>query len=127
MTDKELLEYAAKAVGGELSEGTSRRRTGETWDDWEWAGPMGITVDGLTGNPLTDDGEAFRLMVKLRLLVNVEEGVTFTTDGTKENDLREPHSSDSYAATRRAIVRAAAEIGKGINCSIVGDVPEDTY
>lgn len=60
-------------------------------------------------NPLEDDGDALRLAVKLRLLI------------TNRDDLADAYSrmyadktlpSDPYAAIRRTIVLAAAEIGK---------------
>ena len=98
MTDRELLELAAKAAGIEV------------------IGPMGD--DGLTlfngkhWNPLADDGDAFRLMVKLGIHVmhskhKVRAGRKLVQDGPCEEDKR----PDPLAATRRAIVRAAAEIG----------------
>jgi len=50
-------------------------------------------------NPLDDDGDALRLAVKLKMW-------THSGMGCFQNEL------DPYAATRRAIVRAAAEIGR---------------
>jgi hypothetical protein len=93
MTDKELLELAAKAAGIEIEWYAPNL---EVWDfsqvpDW---------------NPLTDDGAALRLAVKLRVSVHVDENMTDVEACT------EAHLSDPCAATRRAIVRAAAEIGK---------------
>jgi len=96
MTDKELLELAAKAAGykeysyGELSGGDSCLYLHDTDFTGIW-------------NPLTDDGDALRLAVKLGFGITKHWPVTRSTDGT-----------DPYAATRRAIVRAAAEIGKGM-------------
>lgn len=95
MTDKELLELAAKAAGIEIEWYAPNV---EVWDfsqvpDW---------------NPLTDDGAALRLAVKLRVSVHVDGNMTDVEDCT------EAHLSDPYAATRRAIVRAAAEIGKAM-------------
>ena len=85
MTNKEMLEYAAKAAG---IEGLNFDRVQR---DWAW-------------NPLTDDGAALRLAVKLHL--PVEAMIAFVAE-------REPDwHKDPYAATRRAIVRAAAEIGR---------------
>ena len=69
--------------------------------------------------PLTDDGDALRLAVKLR--IDFYEGVGDGPEAwagyylpafTKQKFACEPHNGDPYAATRRAIVRAAAEIGK---------------
>ncbi len=86
MTDKELLELAAKAAGIELKWMTQLSNGVKPDEDFisNW-------------HPLTDDGDALRLAVKLGL---------FT--GDKFYEFR----SLEYAATRRAIVRAAAEIGK---------------
>jgi hypothetical protein len=81
MTDRELLELAAKAIGID-----------------HWFGKEG-TVEW---NPLTDDGDALRLAVKIKWVPSRVEVV-----GLSMNE-------DPSAATRRAIVRAAAEIGKGM-------------
>jgi hypothetical protein len=97
MTDKELLELAAKAAGIEIN-----------WFKWE----------RLTGqwNPLTDDGDALRLAVKLGLGISIPlsnkrtDVVTFSGPITS---VIEAHG-DPYAATRRCITRAAAEIGKAM-------------
>ena len=93
MTDRELLELAAKAAGYDFA--------------WYCRGannPNGIPnvpfANGHEWNPLTDDGDALRLAVKLQLY-------THTGFGTHIYDDQDP-----YKATRRAIVRAAAEIGK---------------
>jgi hypothetical protein len=110
-TDRELLEMAAKAGGVkgrryvENQAIQGKYRTGFWCDLLEdiW-------------NPLTDDGDALRLAVDLHLNVWVGRGGTGVNDGEipTRNQLRsiEPHNDDPYAATRRAIVRAAAEIGK---------------
>jgi hypothetical protein len=55
-------------------------------------------------NPLTDDGDAFRLMVKC---------LPFYTVCYSREDY-EACNQDGLAATRRAIVRAAAEIGRNM-------------
>ena len=104
MTDQELLELAAKAAGIEINKSPSRlllARFGVTgWVEW---------------NPLTDDGDALRLAVKL------EMDLELTKDQLDDRSvwvylgryvLTEGCRNDPYAATRRAIVRAAAEIGK---------------
>jgi hypothetical protein len=108
MTDRELLEMAAKAAG---------------WASWDWlAGDEFLNVYDADGvhemfNPLTDDGDALRLAVKLRLdicrLHEKHEAVCVWLDHAGDF-IEEPHGSDPYAATRRAIVRAAAEIGKAM-------------
>ena len=97
MTDREMLELAAKAAG----------RGSQWWMESVWNGP------DKEWNPLTDDGDALRLAVKLSLMVDVTEGAS----GAHALNIAfctEAHNSDPLAATRRAIVRAAAEIGKGM-------------
>ena len=118
MTDRELLELAAKAAGYviPLSYGfpdciiiSTPDRGVQKW------------------NPLTDDGDALRLAVRLRFRVEVNERSTvvyWTHDESEKSVYEYPDSEqgDDYniihvgqdKATRRAIVRAAAEIGKGL-------------
>ena len=71
-------------------------------------------------NPLKDDGDALRLAVLLSLRVEpytgvkMDEQANITDVYSLHSDairLSEPHNLDPGAATRRAIVRAAAEIG----------------
>jgi hypothetical protein len=117
-TDKELLEYAAKAAGLSV---VRIRLDDPFFRDMLLPAEEG---QGVGWNPLTDDGDAFRLMVKLQLdsqfgrpfgKVNVDE-ITETWSGM---DQQPPDYAPvfvkgrcAYAATRRAIVRAAAEVGK---------------
>ena len=96
-TDRELLELAAKA-SGELTA--------------SWYGNDAY-FDGVLSrwNPLTDDGDALRLAVRLSLLVDVTAfSVTAMVNGVIS--AKEKHDGDPYAATRRAITRAAAAIGE---------------
>ena len=99
--DRELLELAAKAAG-----------RGDHW----WVGDT-----HLKWNPLTDDGDALRLAVKLE--ISIAFGVHATTincevyDWAEDEvliDWKEDGRKDPLAATRRAIVRAAAEIGRSM-------------
>jgi hypothetical protein len=102
-SDRELLELAARAAGAEYE-----------WDEdhVELVTPIG----GATGywNPLTDDGDALRLAVKLRLeIAPLQDGcveVRQWFDGRERCCILEG-SGDHAADTRRAIVRAAASIG----------------
>jgi hypothetical protein len=104
MTDRELLELAAQAVG---------------FTDAVWAAEQAsiCTVQAKKGfrpfwNPLTDDGDALRLAVRLRLKIMCRtHSVEVLSEDGKVRCL-EMHYQDPYAATRRAIVRAAAEIGR---------------
>jgi hypothetical protein len=119
--NRELLELAAKAAGME---------------HMRWSGPSGLSrmldpsrpeCTGSIGgfwNPLTDDGDALRLAVKLGVIVDVRHdqeqmehncvcywllgkgNMPYTREYLREVD------GDINAATRRAIVRAAAELGR---------------
>ena len=94
--DLELTRLAAKAAGIELEPGTTRIvRKMQTW------------------RPRDDDGDALKLAVKLDIVFRCINGVVFAwKDGIC--DTQEPYSDDPCAATRLAIVRAAAEIGKAM-------------
>lgn len=63
-------------------------------------------------NPLTDDGDALRMAVKLHVSVLSNETTSWIAHGMGQvNIAEESHDgTDPYAATRRAIVRAAAAI-----------------
>lgn len=111
--DRELLELAAKAAGYE----------------WDWFGhKFHIAIEHpmwTTWNPLTDDGDALRLAVRLSADVtqhadDLPACVSVTIIGPDSAapadyaHVVEPHGNDQFAATRRAIVRAAAEIGRNL-------------
>ncbi len=95
MDDRKLLEAAAKAVNGGAWHPLTHNPPNGEW------------------NPLTDDGDALRLAVRCDIDVTHNNstaraeymiGIGFFTE-------EEPYDSDPCAATRRAIVRAAAAIG----------------
>ena len=107
MTDRELLEAAAKAAG---------------MDGWRYASPytgMVKMIDptrpettgsyGPDWNPLTDDGDALRLAVKLKMSIDTALAQSMAM-AWGWRDCVEKQAGDPYAATRRAIVRAAAEV-----------------
>lgn len=93
MTDREMLEAAAKAAGYDV--------------EWQAGLETGWMVGGSWWNPLTDDGDALRLAVKLRL--DVFFGTNYVI---ARGSVQTPTVDGPAAATRRAIVRAAAEIGR---------------
>jgi hypothetical protein len=104
MSDRELLELAAKAAFPDCSTLTYPL-------DWvrdcvgEWS-------------PLTDDGDALRLAVKLELdLLIYADGAEVLSKTTSPilEDAYKDHGMDACAATRRAIVRAAAAIADAMN------------
>lgn len=101
MTDKELIEQAAKAAGFPLH---------------VWGSPGSENFVDMSKppgqgrwNPLTDDGDALRLAAALRIDCEFTE----TAAGSRDFcyvELYEKHDGDRLAAVRRAIVRAAAAI-----------------
>lgn len=118
MTDRELLELAAKAAGIEYDKNASFPPDGKTYSFFGlWLVIHGEPYEGQRRrwNPLTDDGDALRLAVKLNIQItpgtyNKDEFTAFKAAGGEAHEFRH-YQQDEYAATRRAIVRAAAEIG----------------
>lgn len=111
-TDRELLDLAAKAAG------------------YDYAKHGGyIVVDGIPGNwnPLVDDGDALRLLAAMPSLWSlslkfgaptVEMNVWWGTGGEKTNKIAREFAGDGAdvaAAIRRAIVRAAADVGRDVS------------
>lgn len=114
---RELLELAAKAAGMVGTWATGHQAYGDE------------KFDGLdTGlrflwNPLVSDGDALRLAVKLRMCIDIKPTESVHSDsvfvgfgghtrgGGRTGRVGAKHA-DISTATRRAIVRAAAEIGK---------------
>ena len=120
MTDKELLEKAAKAAGIEIR-GNANKWIAQGVTELDllvWNDKGGDSV----WNPLTDDGDALRLAVKLNLDITHSWSIVYGDDKypmasihvsyNNRTFVYELKEADPYAATRRAIVRAAAEIGK---------------
>lgn len=103
MTDRELLEAAAKAAGIKAlrdPNGILRNCTG--------GHPAMNIFAAPTWNPLTDDGDALRLAVTLRALIDPQKDGVFVCINASEACASEPWGKDEAAATRRAIVLAAA-------------------
>lgn len=85
--DRKLLELAAKAAG-------------VTHPEQYWIFPS-------FGNPLTDDGDALRLAINLELSIDIRKGSTAAISNDNKVCIIDK-------STRRAITRAAAEIGKSM-------------
>lgn len=107
-TDIQLLELAAKAVG---------------FGDWTVTGGSLFIEKGCPGgsgigfywNPRIDDGDAFRLAIKLGISLDIcewQQTAFYGVDKFVQEDWS--NGGDSLAAARRAILRAAAEIGKAM-------------
>lgn len=121
--NKELLHLAAKAYG---------LTSGYKWRDLPGSGFMREPSDSCEAdqwwNPLKSDGDALRLAVKLGFVIDtlvpgqiqfkdVNPGsFTRVISGSRHpkegNWHHGEHGDDPFYATRRAIVRAAAGIGK---------------
>ena len=108
MTDREMLELAAKAAGVEHLSSEYCVNGPELWDierkRW-W-------------RPLTNDGDALRLAVACQLGISIVGGRAGLVECVSFKELHCFVSSREIAddgnvesATRRAIVRAAAQIG----------------
>jgi len=111
MNDRELLELAAKAAGMD----------GYTYICVDQSGYECMAFDEGGShsdywNPLTDDGDALRLAAKLDIHITprscIYVGLTNGSMGHTFLATCEIENGDKSAAWRRAIVRAAAEIGK---------------
>ena len=122
MTDRELLELAAKAAGIEVHEsddGTMQRRPVLAMTHYVQGQPYSET----RWDPLRDDAQALRLAVKLGMTISLippyenDSYCSVVADWSDETgyprtSIRIKHAGDPLAATRRAIVRAAAETAK---------------
>ena len=109
MTDRELLELAAKAAGMKTDPKLYEEGIGVCWSGED---EHGIYID--CWNPLVDDAHALRLAVKLEMPIDYQDGYTTVWLHIKSHFIIESHEGDPYAATRRAVVRAAAEIGRAM-------------
>ena len=116
-TDRELLELAAKAAGIACDkDGPYVER--QEWQ--QWFGEQGhFETVRVNWNPLHDDGDALRLAVKLNMeLLRSQRNdprpwVSAVIRNTTIHGA-EDIGDDANAATRRAIVRAAAAIGEAM-------------
>ena len=101
MTDRELLEKAAKAAGMPM--------IGKWTSDGYELPSRDSVFDPVIWNPITDDGDALRLAVRLEIPVNPFAGKTVV--GRAIGATESWDDIDPQVATRRAIVRAAAALG----------------
>jgi hypothetical protein len=114
MTDRELLELAARAIGLQYHSYVENELIGRGLNIGDLETPI--------WNPLTDDGDALRLAVRLRI------APTFSSDGRAvfsgyctvtpkcgrvyHDPINEFLGEDPLSAWKRAVVRRAAAIGK---------------
>jgi len=98
MTDRELLELAAKSIGRTIR--------------YNYLGGMDANDPW---NPLKDDGDAFRLAVEHGLYLEIDRPNQRARALPELDEMEfssEPFKDDRCSAMRRAITRAAAKIGK---------------
>ena len=124
MNDQQLLEDAALAAGVRVPPLNAYPwhgiDNGGIWTNTSAVGHLEPKKRKYIWAPLTDDGDALRLAVKLHLTVQQGASVyvyadpDFCDPDFSGLEVCESLHKDPYAATRRAIVRAAAEIGKGM-------------
>lgn len=104
MTEREMLELAAKACGMTVSEALGKiGRPTCTYSRW---------------NPLDDDGDALRLAETLGMTLCMDGTGTVSAHNSDEDGIQEVFITQEIgktgriSAARLAIVRAAAEIGR---------------
>lgn len=121
MTNRELVEKAAAAMGVAVKDWVEMY-PGEWWAELDI--PQGKNLPPKAWNPLINDGDAFRLMVKLdidvqnRVLPTTKSlpgltrgvGVAFVVNDSYVRIVEWYLNDDRAAATRRAITRAAAAL-----------------
>ena len=98
MNDREMLEWAARAIGRKV----------------EWVQGHALLDNGEYFSPLTDDGDALRLAVRLQLGIEMQFDSVVVFIRSRACVVETHYRQDVEAATRRAIVRAAAEIGQAM-------------
>ena len=115
MNERELLELAAKAAGLTIVGSIPSILHDDDWLETTDNGP------DMFWNPLQNDGDALRLAVRLYLDINqfpATDGYVGMIEIWRNGDGDPAHVEyvkawdDRLIATRRAIVRAAAEIGR---------------
>lgn len=109
MTDRELLELAAKAAGYDLH-------------IWGAKGSENVAIMNLPNsprwNPLTDDGDAFRLAAQLRAEIEhnypMDNHLWISVNTWPHQQVFLEFDTEDQRAefTRRAIVMVAAKIGE---------------
>lgn len=130
MSDRELLEKAAKAAGwtgwrskhGYWNVTSPEGRSSTHCHHWNSYCPdtgkklreptFADAISETNWNPLIDDGDALRLAVKLEISLEFAAKATWVKLRDEVGTLtlgNIPHNNDPYATTRRAIVLAAAE------------------
>lgn len=123
-TDRELLEWAAKAAGIEVYESTDGTLQNRPILVFAAGGGMGTMPYEERWNPLCDDAQALRLAAKCRIELDhshAQDQHRYVCASRRGCEMMyAPVSAveeiedegQTLAATRRAIVRAAASVGQ---------------
>ena len=125
MNDRELLESAARAIGAVHQDHAKRK--GIELIIHETATCPFWMIDGRhTGgwDALVDDGDALRLAATLGLDIQFHDDgvrISYWEMGVPVSGFSETYG-DRLAATRRALVRTAAEIGKKVGAPLAREV-----
>ena len=114
--DREMLELAAKAAGFEHAVYQDMQGWGEVRYGYSHA----IWTGDDYWNPLENDGDAFRLMVALDIDIRFYRKHVDANCDSRAGSIFKEHGKDRAAATRNAIVMAAAEIGRGMKDAPLG-------
>jgi hypothetical protein len=117
MTDKELLELAAKASGfgdkdGNIcwTESEYPPKSGNNGAFWNYVGYMDTAE---LWNPLTSIADCFRLETALEISIAwYQDCIVVWIEHNPASEYFADHNGDKDKARRYASVRAAAEIGK---------------
>ena len=107
MDDSELIDLAAKGARINVKKDLSG-----VWRNCTRMPPGFCIFDAEPWNPITDDGDALRLAVKLEMKINISQGnvqVRYKEDAPL---IFVRTGINTAEATRLAITRAAAEIAK---------------
>ena len=107
MTDREMLKLAAKAAGYYFH----GLRIGFNYENC-FVSTTNDTDDWIIWDPLTDDGDALRLAVKLDIAISRVRKQMYAIARYNAWAYEDIVNANRDAAARRAITRAAAEIGR---------------
>ena len=120
--DRNLVERAARAAGIPLEFRVLKWSDGSEYPCYEDKDSVCVTpiyTPVIKWNPLQDDGDALRLSVAMgmNLYINDKYCIAEILSDSESPPIHQNEYCDSEtknAATRRAIVRAAEEIGKAM-------------
>lgn len=113
MTDRELLELAAKAAGLEFGHEVGQY----AWQPlYQCLARRNANGTDSLWNPLYNNGDALKLAVKLQFQItpgtyNKDEFTVYKSATAEVHEYYAARVQNEYEATRRAIVRAAAKLG----------------